>query len=56
MTLGDDNLASYYNLCFHLMHIHKWNLSDIENMYPYELEAYKLLLINHLNELKKETR
>jgi len=31
------------------MHIHKWSLSDIENILPWELEVYSNLLINHIN-------
>jgi hypothetical protein len=53
MTLGGDSLAGYYKTCFDLMHFHKWSLQDIESMYPFELDAYKILLINHLQELER---
>lgn len=53
MTLGDESLASYYKTCFDLMHFHKWSLRDIESMYPFELEAYKILLVGHLQELER---
>ena len=37
------------------MHIHKWSLSDIENILPWELEVYSNLLINHIKELNNNS-
>ena len=33
---------------------HRWSLTEIENMMPWEREVYIGLLIEHLEELKKE--
>ena len=33
---------------------HKWSLTEIENMMPWEREVYVGLLIEHLEEQKKE--
>jgi len=35
------------------MHHHKYSLSELENMIPWEREIYLNLLINYLNEEKK---
>jgi hypothetical protein len=33
---------------------HKWSLFELENMMPWEREVYVALLIEHLEEEKKE--
>ena len=33
---------------------HRWSLTEIENMMPWEREIYVGLLIEHLEEQKKE--
>ena len=33
---------------------HKWSLTEIENMMPWEREVYVGLLIEHLEDEKKE--
>ena len=33
---------------------HKWSLTEIENMIPWEREVYVGLLIEHLEEQRKE--
>ena len=33
---------------------HKWSLTEIENMMPWEREVYVGLLIEHIEEEKKE--
>lgn len=38
---------------FHLMHIHGWNLRDIEMMIPWELKVYKSILERHMQEKAK---
>lgn len=35
------------------MQYHKYNLSDIENMIPFEREIYVAMLINYLEEEKQ---
>ena len=32
------------------MHHHKYSLTEIENMIPWEIEIYTTLLINYINE------
>lgn len=51
MTLCHNDLASFYETNFNLMQHHKYSLTEIENMIPWEREVYIQLLIAHL---KKE--
>jgi hypothetical protein len=46
------DLESYYKLNFALMQYHKYSLTEIENMMPWERDIYVSLLKNHLEEEK----
>ena len=43
-------LQSYIEVNFALMHHHKWSLTEIENLMPWERDVYVSLLITHLKE------
>jgi hypothetical protein len=42
------SLGYYYELNFSLMQYHKYSLTEIENMIPWERDVYVDLLKNHL--------
>jgi len=44
------NLESYFRLNFALMQYHKYSLTEIENMMPWERDIYVGLLQQHLEE------
>tara|TARA_B100001250_G_scaffold80788_1_gene66472 strand:+ start:4825 stop:5007 length:183 start_codon:yes stop_codon:yes gene_type:complete len=44
------NLESYYRLNFALMQYHKYSLTEIENLIPWERDIYVGLLKQHLEE------
>ncbi|AIX16534.1 base plate hub assembly catalyst [Synechococcus phage ACG-2014f] len=44
------DLESYYKTNFALMQHHKYNLSDIEDMIPWERDIYVTLLKNWIEE------
>ena len=44
------DLESYFRLNFALMQSHKYSLSEIENMMPWERDIYVGLLQQHLEE------
>ena len=44
------NLENYFNLNFALMQFHKYSLTEIENMIPWEREIYLALLQNYIEE------
>jgi hypothetical protein len=50
---GYDNLANYFNCNFSLIQHHKWSLSDIENMLPWERQSYITMLLNWLKQEKE---
>ena len=46
------SLESYFRLNFSLMQYHKYSLTEIENMIPWERDTYISLLKAHLEEEK----
>jgi hypothetical protein len=46
------NLENYFRLNFALMQYHKYSLTEIENMMPWERDIYVALLQAHLEEEK----
>jgi hypothetical protein len=54
--LGHDKLMNHYKTNFSLMQHHKYSLSDIENMMPWERYLYVDLLKDHIKKLEAERR
>ena len=52
------DLENYYRLNFSMMQYHKYSLTEIENMIPWERDIYVGLLHAHLEEekLKEQQR
>jgi hypothetical protein len=46
------NLRVYFELNFSLMQYHKYSLTEIENMIPWERDVYVSMLESHLEEEK----
>ena len=44
------DLESYFRINFALMQFHKYSLTEIENMMPWERDIYVALLQQHLEE------
>jgi|TARA_B100001094_G_scaffold332803_1_gene406591 hypothetical protein len=44
------DLGSYYKINFALMQFHKYSLTEIENLIPWERDIYVGLLQQHLEE------
>ena len=44
------NLESYFRLNFALMQYHKYSLTEIENMMPWERDVYVALLKQYIEE------
>jgi hypothetical protein len=44
------DLESYFRLNFSLMQYHKYSLTEIENMMPWERDVYVELLKQHIEE------
>ena len=56
LSLARDSLENFYKTNFALMQYHKYSLSDIENMLPWEREIYIMLLIEHIREENERMR
>jgi hypothetical protein len=52
------DLENYYRLNFALIQYHKWSLTEIENLLPWERDVYVELLKQHLEEekMKQQTQ
>jgi hypothetical protein len=46
------DLENYYKLNFALIQYHKYSLTEVENLIPWEREVYVALLKAHLEEEK----
>ena len=56
--MAHTDLASYFKINFALMQHHKYSLTEIENMIPWEREIYVSLLKEYIEEenLKAQQR
>ena len=50
MSLSHDTLFNYYKSNFALMQHHKYSLTELENMMPWEREIYMGLLMQWIKE------
>tara|TARA_X000000368_G_scaffold16023_1_gene12659 strand:+ start:735 stop:920 length:186 start_codon:yes stop_codon:yes gene_type:complete len=50
------DLESYFKLNFALMQYHKYSLTEIENMMPWERDIYVGLLRQHLEEEEQKQK
>lgn len=54
--MGYDNLSNFYRTTFTLIHHHKWSLTEIENMIPWEKIVYIDMLKAHIKQQEEEAR
>jgi hypothetical protein len=50
--LSHDSLMNHYKTNFALIQHHKYSLTELENMFPFEREIYTSMLVKHLEEEK----
>jgi hypothetical protein len=50
--MSHEDLLNYYKMNFSLMQYHKYSLTEVEDLIPYEKEIYVSLLVQHLEEEK----
>ena len=48
--MAQEDLESYFKTNFALMHHHKYRLTELENMIPWEREVYLTLLQQYIEE------
>ena len=51
--LSNESLKNYYKSNFALMQHHKYSLTELENMLPWEREIYVGLVVKHVEEENK---
>ena len=51
-----DSLENYYKTNFALMQHHKYSLSELEDMIPWERDVYVNLLIAHIAEEERRQK
>ena len=56
LTLRHDNLANYYKTNFSLMQHHKYSLSELDNMMPWERDIYVSMLIQYIEEENRKIK
>ena len=50
MALSHDSLENYYKTNFALMQHHKYSLTELDSMMPWEREIYVMLLNQYIEE------
>ena len=50
ISMAHEDLVSYYKLNFAMMQHHKYSLTELENMIPWEREIYVSLLQQYIEE------
>ena len=53
VALSHNSLANMYYTNFNLMQHHKYSLTELENMIPFERQIYVNLLLQYLEEEKE---
>ena len=56
MALSHEGLVNFYNTNFQMMQHHKYSLSELEDMMPWEREIYISLLMQYLEEEKQRQK
>ena len=51
-----DSLENYYKTNFALMQHHKYSLTELENMMPWDRDVYVNLLIAHIQEEERRQK
>lgn len=51
--MGHESLVNYYKTNFSLMQHHKYSLSELEDMIPFERDIYIMLLTQHIEKENK---
>ena len=51
-----DSLENYYKTNFALMQHHKYSLTELENMIPWERDVYVNLLMAHIQEEERRQK
>lgn len=54
IMLSHNNLTNYYKLIFNMAQHHGYNIENLENLIPFELDLYSNMLIDYLEKQKEK--
>lgn len=54
LALGYENLRNYFKTNFTLMQHHKYSLTELENMMPWEKQIYVSMLVQYVKEQNEQ--
>jgi hypothetical protein len=54
MAMSHNTLQNYYSTVFSLAQHHKYSISEIENLIPFERDIYVHLLVDYLKRVEEE--
>ena len=54
IALSHNTLENHYSTVFSLVQHHKYSISDVENLIPFELDIYVNMLKTYLAELERQ--
>jgi len=54
--LNHNTLENYYKTVFSLVQHHKYSLSDVDNLIPFERDIYVQMLITYIKELEENQK
>lgn len=54
MGLSHTSLTRYYSMVFSLAQHHKYSITEVENLIPYERDLYVDMLMEYLEEQKAQ--
>jgi hypothetical protein len=52
LALNHNNLENYYTTVFALVQHHKYSITEIDNLIPFERDIFVEMLANYLKELE----
>jgi hypothetical protein len=56
ISLSHDNLMNYFQTNFAMMQHHKYSLTELDSMLPWERQIYVDMLVRHLEEEKERLK
>ncbi len=56
MAMMHNNLINYYERIFAFKQYHKWSISEIENLIPWELDVMIGLLSNYIEKVEMDRK
>jgi len=54
--MSHNNLVNYYTMIFSMAQHHKYSISELENLIPFERDTYYELLMNYLRDREEKMR